>query len=67
MLRIASWFSPATYLLRSVREALIEGRGILDSTGDVVAMVLFAVILIPMSIAVFSFAERCAKRTGRLK
>jgi hypothetical protein len=30
-------------------------------------MVVFAVVLIPGSIAVFSAAERWAKRTGRLK
>ncbi len=66
-LRVASWFSPATYLLRSVRAALIDGRGIVDSGGDIAALVGFAVVLVPGSIAVFSAGERWAKRTGRLK
>ena len=66
-LRAASWFSPATYLLRAVRAALIDGRGIGASRSDLVALVAFAVVLIPGSIAVFSAGERWAKRTGRLK
>ena len=66
-LRVVSWFSPVTYLLRSVRAALIDGRGIVASLGDLGALVAFAVVLIPGSIAVFSAGERWAKRTGRLK
>jgi len=67
LLRIASWFSPATYLLRSVRAALIDGRGVSGAWGDLAAMTAFAVVLIPLSVAVFSAGERWAKRTGRLK
>lgn len=67
LLRVASWFSPATYLLRSVRAALIDGRGVTDAWGDLAAMTAFAVVLIPLSVAVFSAGERWAKRTGRLK
>jgi ABC-2 type transport system permease protein len=67
LLRVASWFSPATYLLRSVRAALIDGRGISGAWGDLAAMAAFAVVLIPLSVAVFSAGERWAKRTGRLK
>jgi ABC-2 type transport system permease protein len=67
LLRIASWFSPATYLLRSVRAALIDGRGVTGAWGDLAAMTAFAVVLIPASVAVFSAGERWAKRTGRLK
>jgi ABC-2 type transport system permease protein len=66
-LRLVSWLSPPTYLLRSVRSALIDGRGVLDSGGDIAVLVLFAVVLIPLSVAVFSAGERWAKRTGRLK
>lgn len=66
-LRAVSWLSPATYLLRSVRHALIDGRGVVHSAGDLLALAVFAVVLTPVSIAVFSAAERWAKRTGRLK
>ena len=66
-LSVVSLLSPATYLLRAVRGALIEGDTIGDLAGDLGAMVVFAVVLIPVSIAVFKAAERWAKRTGRLK
>jgi ABC-2 type transport system permease protein len=66
-LQVGSWISPATYLLRSVRDALIDGEGVADAAPDIVVLGVFAVVLIPLSIAVFSAGERWAKRTGRLK
>jgi ABC-2 type transport system permease protein len=59
--------SPATYLLQGVRSAIIDGASICDVGGDLVALVVFAVVLLPVSIATFKAAERWAKRTGRLK
>jgi ABC-2 type transport system permease protein len=66
-LQVLSRVSPATYLLRATRHALIDGRSVGDSAGDIAIMLGFAIVLIPLSIAVFSAAERWAKRTGRLK
>jgi ABC-2 type transport system permease protein len=66
-LQALSWLSPATYLLDGVRAAIIDGAGVADVAGDLAALVVFAVLLIPLSIAVFGVAERWAKRTGRLK
>jgi ABC-2 type transport system permease protein len=66
-LQVASWLSPATYLLRSIRKALIDGQGIVASAGDIAMLAVFAVVLVPLSVAVFSAGERWAKRTGRLK
>src|SRR3954454_7592420 len=48
-LRLASYLSPATYFLRGMRSALIGGATAADVAGDIVAMVLFAVVLIPGS------------------
>jgi ABC-2 type transport system permease protein len=66
-LQVVSHLSPATYLLRAVRRAVIDGATLGQTAGDIAVMALFAVALIPCSIAVFSAAERWAKRTGRLK
>jgi len=66
-LQVISHLSPATYLLHAVRLTLIDGAGIRAVAGDVLVMAAFAAILTPLSIAVFSAAERWAKRTGRLK
>jgi ABC-2 type transport system permease protein len=66
-LQAVSRLSPATYLLRGIRHALIDGATVGNEMRDLVCLAAFAVILIPLSIAVFSAAERWAKRTGRLK
>ncbi|MEA3055300.1 MAG: type transport system permease protein [Actinomycetota bacterium] len=66
-LRVVSRLSPATYLLRGVRSALIDGKTSADLAGDIGILLVFAVVLIPASIATFTAAERWAKRTGRLK
>jgi ABC-2 type transport system permease protein len=66
-LAAVSTISPATYLLRGVRGAILEGDGLSDAAGDIGVLMVFAVVLVPLSIAVFSAAERWAKRTGRLK
>jgi ABC-2 type transport system permease protein len=66
-LQALSWLSPATYLLDGVRAAIIDGAGVTDVAGELAALVVFAVVLIPLSIVVFGVAERWAKRTGRLK
>ena len=66
-LRVVSRLSPATYLLRGVRSAIIEGKTTSDLAGDIGILLVFAVVLIPASIATFTAAERWAKRTGRLK
>jgi ABC-2 type transport system permease protein len=62
-----SHLSPATYLLRGVRNAIISGASPSAEGRDIVILAVFAVVMIPLSIAVFSAAERWAKRTGRLK
>src|SRR5436190_3631952 len=55
-LRVVSRLSPATYLLRGVRSALIDGKTTTDLAGDIGILVLFAVVLIPASIATFTAA-----------
>ena len=66
-LQALSHLSPATYLLEGMRDALIRGSSISDEAGTLAILAVFAVVLIPSSIAVFAAAERWAKRTGRLK
>jgi ABC-2 type transport system permease protein len=66
-LQALSHLSPATYLLEGMRDALIRGSSISDEAGTLAILAVFAIVLIPSSIAVFAAAERWAKRTGRLK
>ncbi len=66
-LQAVSHLSPATYLLRGVRAALIEGRTVPDLGGTLAILALFGAVMVPGSIVAFSAAERWAKKTGRLK
>jgi len=66
-LRVISWLSPATYLLRGARDSIIDGASVADIGDELVVLTVFAVVLVPLSIVAFKAAERWAKRTGRLK
>jgi ABC-2 type transport system permease protein len=66
-LQVASHVSPATYLLRGIRNALLNGAGIGHEEGLLGILALFGVVLVPLSLAAFGAAEHWAKKTGRLK
>ena len=59
--------SPATYILRGIRSALIDGRGLVGQLGTLAVLAVFGAVMVPVSLYAFSAAERWAKRTGRLK
>jgi ABC-2 type transport system permease protein len=59
--------SPATYVLRGIRSALLDGHGLSAQLGTLGMLAVFGVVMVPLSIYAFSIAERWAKRTGRLK
>lgn len=61
-------FSPATYALDGMRDALIDGRGMVDLFGShIVPLILMGVISIPLGLNVFTLAEKRAKKLGELK
>jgi ABC-2 type transport system permease protein len=66
-LQAASHVSPATYLLRGIRNALLNGTGISHEAGLLGTLAIFGVVLVPLSLAAFGAAEHWAKKTGRLK
>jgi ABC-2 type transport system permease protein len=66
-LQAASRLSPATYLLRGIRAAVLDGQGIGDQAGTLFTLALFGIVMIPASLFAFAAAERWAKKTGRLK
>jgi ABC-2 type transport system permease protein len=57
--------SPATYVLRGVRAAVIDGAP--ADLGYVVLLVVMSFVFIPLGLWGFGRAERYAKRTGKLK
>jgi ABC-2 type transport system permease protein len=66
-LQAVSHLSPATYLLRGIRDAVLDGKGVSDQAGLIGILALFGVVMVPLSLAAFGAAERWAKKTGRLK
>jgi ABC-2 type transport system permease protein len=59
--------SPATYALRGIRHAILDGWGIGQVWGDIWPLVVIGIVSIPLGLAVFRLGERYAKRHGKLK
>jgi len=66
-LQLFSVVSPATYILDGIRGGIIDGASVVDVWQELVALVIFGVVLIPGGMMTFAVAERWAKKTGRLK
>jgi len=66
-LQIVSIFSPATYILKGIRDAMIDGSSIIDLLPTLGALAVFGAVLVPLSVLVFTWAEAYAKKTGKLK
>ena len=66
-LQAASHVSPATYLLRGIRDAVLDGHGLGQEAGVIGILGLFGAVMVPLSLVAFGAAERWAKKTGRLK
>jgi ABC-2 type transport system permease protein len=66
-LQAVSRASPATYMLRGIRAALIDGQGLSGQGETLAVLAVFGALMVPGSLVAFSAAELWAKRTGRLK
>ena len=62
-----SKISPATYALHGIRGAVLDGRGLAASWGDLWPLIVLGAVAIPLGLAVFRAGERYAKRHGKLK
>jgi ABC-2 type transport system permease protein len=59
--------SPATYVLKGMRAALLEGTPTLALGPSILPILILGALTLPVGVAVFGWGERYAKRTGRLK
>jgi len=66
VLRALSLAIPFTYSIHGLRTALIAGGSFADVSADVLALAIFAVVLLPAGIAVFALALRRARLQGTL-
>ena len=62
-----STISPATYALRGIRAAILDGAGVQALWGDIWPLILIGIVSIPLGLAVFRRGERYAKKHGKLK
>jgi ABC-2 type transport system permease protein len=65
-LQLVARLNPVTYALDAMRGALIGGASLPTVWRSLVVLMLFAAILLPASMAVFSWALRRTKTTGTL-
>ena len=66
-LQALSVLSPATYVIEGMRRALMDGADLLSLWQLAWPALLVGAISIPLGLRLFTFAERYAKRAGRLK
>ena len=59
--------SPATYVIQGMRDALLDGADFAHIWPNLWPALLVGAISIPVGLRLFLWAERYAKRTGRLK
>jgi ABC-2 type transport system permease protein len=62
-----SKISPATYALRGIRDAILNGAGVGALWGDIWPLLVIGAVSIPLGFAVFHRGEIYAKRHGMLK
>ena len=62
-----STISPATYALRGMRSAILDGAGLDVLWGDIWPLLLIGTVAIPLGLWVFRRGELYAKRHGKLK
>lgn len=66
-LRVLSAISPATYVIRGMRSALMDGADVATLWPEIWPALVVGVLSIPLGLRLFLEVEAYAKRTGRLK
>jgi ABC-2 type transport system permease protein len=65
-LQFISNILPITYSLRAIRHALLQDYSLNALAPDILSLILFSVIMLPLSIVIFRYAARKAKTDGSL-
>jgi ABC-2 type transport system permease protein len=65
-LQFVAKLNPMTHALNGMRAALLGGAGLIELLPSIEILVLFAVVLLPLSVLVFSWTLRRTKVTGTL-
>jgi ABC-2 type transport system permease protein len=62
-----STISPATYALRGMRHAILDGADVNELWPDLWPLLLIGAIAVPLGLEIFRRGELYAKRHGKLK
>jgi ABC-2 type transport system permease protein len=65
-LQLVAYLNPVSYALDAMRGALLEGAGLMAIGRPLLILLSFGAVLLPASMAVFSWALRRTKITGTL-
>ncbi len=65
-LQTVAHLNPVTYALDAMRSALIAGSGLTSIARPLLALLVFAAVLLPISVLLFSWALRRTKANGTL-
>jgi ABC-2 type transport system permease protein len=66
-MQVAGAASPLTYALSGIRSSLLSNAGVGEQLPTIAILLAMGALLIPVSVATFSWAEKRAKRLGLLK
>jgi ABC-2 type transport system permease protein len=64
--QLVASFIPLTFGLDAMRRVIIEGQGFVDIWFDIVALVIFILVLMPLARYALKFMENLSKKEGRL-
>ena len=66
-MQVISRISPATYALRGIRAAILDGATPTEVWGDIWPLLVIGTVAIPLGLWTFRRGERYAKKHGKLK
>jgi ABC-2 type transport system permease protein len=66
-MQVASIFSPATYALDGLRDAILRGDGLTAMGDELWPLAVIGAASVPLGLWVFRVGETYAKRHGKLK
>ncbi|HPP73591.1 MAG TPA: ABC transporter permease [Armatimonadota bacterium] len=66
-MQLISKLSPATYALRGMRRALLDGDGITALWNEILPLAILGIVLIPLGLIIFRRMEIYCKKVGLLK
>jgi ABC-2 type transport system permease protein len=66
VVQLIASFIPLTFGLDALRRVIIQGEGLVDIWLDVIALIVFILVLMPLARFALKFMENLSKKEGRL-